>query len=135
MKFQIRCKHLDRDGKVAPTGDWWEPYDEPEVNTQEDAETWAKVTLERFNSTLRPNEFPRELLEVQLIGKGEKGIKHKWEKSNLVSTVGYGGSIYDTYRCAVCGITGRRHGTSEYIVRDTQYKAKKYQYCKTTGRD
>ena len=123
MKFRIRCR------KVGDTGEgWWENYDKPTT----DPNQWAKECIEQFNMTLRPNESPREVLEVATVGPSEYDLHeaHDWgEKENLVTVQGRDGSLYDTYRCQKCGTTGKRFGVEERIVPDNPSKA--YKYCDT----
>lgn len=52
---------------------------------------------------------------------------HDWDKTNLV-TINKNGLMYDTYKCSICGIKGKRYGIGE-IRRDKRYKADKYKNC------
>jgi hypothetical protein len=100
---------------------WEEEYDEQVP----DPRTWAIDTIKRFNGSLHPRELPRRLIDVIVIGESRV---HKWGKSNLVTVMGRG-VCYDTYRCEICGITGKRFGLDGDIKRDPKYKAKKYDNC------
>lgn len=119
MKFEILAKSIDSDFE------WWEDYDIAEITTLEQAQEWAKTLMDNYNKTLRPQEVARELLDVRLVGAGVVGKEHQWVKIMPLA-----GNTYDVYRCSVCGVTGKRYGTSGGIKRDSKYKAKKYEFCK-----
>lgn len=55
-------------------------------------------------------------------------LRHDWKKINLV-TISKRGRLYDAYRCKRCGITGKRFGLDDIVVRDKKYWNKKYFYC------
>lgn len=100
------------------TGNTWEEkFDKPHVNSQAEAEEWARDTIAMFNATLRENEKPRTLLMVKLDGESEV---HDWHKTNMVTVI-RGGELYDTYRCSRCGATGKRFGLSHNIVIDKKF--------------
>lgn len=101
-----------------------------EISDEEDPEEYAQALINYCNATLRPKESPRELVKVIVSKEAVEGRQsHKWEKQNLV-TIRRGGKNYDVYRCSCCGITGKRYGLSENVIRDKKYKADKYQYCR-----
>lgn len=120
MKFQIQVKEQD-------SQPWWESYDRHEVTTKEEALAYGKQTVEYFNSTLRPGERAREVLDARIVGEGEVGRSHKWRKQNLYTLADHHGN-FDKVKCELCEVTARRYGIS-HIVRQTPYRAKKYQYC------
>lgn len=108
-----------------------------------DDELWDKCEriIERFNASLKPGELPREVVEVyeDLEEKAEDdspfesdsltSTYHDWHKTNPV-TIAKGASMYDTYRCERCGITGKRHGLNSTISIDRKYRNKKYRKCR-----
>ena len=121
-KACMKCKSINNEYV------WEEKY---EVSDETDTEIYLKEMIQRFNNTLRPQEPAREILEmleepleIDTLPK----IQHMWEKTNLV-TQSRGGRLYDTYKCAKCGITGKRFGLSDIVKRDSKYKADKYNYC------
>ncbi len=118
MLFKIQLETDTRDP-------WWEKYDKP----IEDPRGWAKETIECFNSTLRPSEEPRELLDVQIID-AQSNKDHTWVKQNIM-TIMRGSSSYDKVKCQVCGITGKRFGLSPSVRIDSKFMAKVYQRCDT----
>lgn len=122
-KACMKCKSVDNEYV------WEEKY---EVSNEIDTEKYLKEMIQRFNSTLHPNESAREILEmweepleIDILPK----IQHMWEKTNLV-TQSRGGQLYDTYKCAKCGITGKRFGIGNIVKRDSKYKADRYNYCR-----
>lgn len=69
---------------------------------------------------------PRKLLSVAVLG-ASKNSDHTWHKTNLVTVtdrLGY----YDTMRCRICGVTGKRFGLTNIKI-DSQFRAKKYRTC------
>ena len=100
-----------------------------EIDDDKDPQEFAQGLIDNFNATLRPNETPRELVEVLVLNESVHGKReHNWEKQNLM-TINRGGKMYDIYKCNNCGITGKRYGLSELVTRDSKYKADKYRYC------
>ncbi|OOM73966.1 hypothetical protein CLPUN_42040 [Clostridium puniceum] len=82
-----------------------------------------------FNSTLKQGESARELVDAEIIDSDSiPKLKHKWEKTNLVTLRNRNGS-YDAMKCSCCGITGKRYGIGGRVLKDSKYKAKKYDYC------
>jgi hypothetical protein len=65
MKFKILVRIND-----DPPYERWEEYTE----AVDDAEVWARKTVEWFNSTLRPNQKTRTLLKVEVIDAKEVPI-------------------------------------------------------------
>lgn len=64
----------------------------------------AEDIIERFNSSLRPNEKARNFVKCEVID--EDLHKHDWEKASLVTERGG----YDRMKCLHCGATGKRYG-------------------------
>lgn len=91
------------------------------------AESHAKVIIFNFNKSIRKGEKLRELVKV--LGVSDLPPDHDWRKTNLVTISGRNG-MYDTYKCEVCGITGKRFGLGR-ISRDAKFQAEKYRFCKT----
>ncbi len=118
IRMLVRCPAID--------DEWWENYDQEEVNTPEEAETWCKDLMDNFNSTLRPYDHVRKFVRVEIVGESVK--KHQWRKINAI-TISRGGSYYDIYECSKCGITGKRYGIGGGITLDRKFKAKKYANC------
>ncbi len=117
MKFRIRVS----DG----SSEWWESFDENITNAQQ----WAADTIQSFNDTLRLNELPRTLLDVEVVDVDTRA-KHDWVKTNL-TTIIQRGRIYDSYRCTCCGITGKRHGIGGLCLDPKFARAKVYRRCDT----
>lgn len=122
MKFKISVKNAGYPDSSA----WWEEIDE----NIKDAKAYAKTLIDDFNNTLRPNEQPRELLEVVVLD-AESRKQHSWSKTNLITIQPRRGASYDTYECQICGVTGRRYGLAESVTIDKKYSANVYQRCDT----
>jgi hypothetical protein len=119
MKIKMKVKSINSDYT------WDEEYD---VETGIDAKDYAEKLIINYNTTLRPHEVARELVDVIVVDENSEVIhQHNWEKQNLVTIV-RGNSIYDTMKCSMCGITGKRYGLVG-IQRDSKYKAKCYDTC------
>lgn len=121
MRFRIEyvnCRHGDIVLKEYATN---------EVRTLADAQGYAQKLIDRFNDSLRQGESPRKLLKVTR-SDNEVSVPHTWEKTNLVTKV-TGGRVYDTYKCKVCGIEGKRYGISGYIAPDVRAKAVLKESC------
>ncbi len=121
MRFRMVVRYANGSGKP-----WNEDEDRPQIRDLAHAETWAKSTVAMFNRTLRPNELARTLVRVEALSA--ESAAHDWQKTNLV-TVQHGRSLYDTYRCTECGITGKRYGLGGEILRDSQFKSRGYADC------
>lgn len=103
---------------------WREQYD-----CSDDPQKWAKELIDRFNATLQPMEKPRELVGVEVLDEAIGSGKHVWRKENLMTIV-RGSRSYDKMRCEKCGITGKRFGLGQGVIRDRKYQAKKYEKCR-----
>lgn len=118
-KIIMKVKNVGSD-----TG-WEEEYDCPSEPYE-----WAKGLVDNFNATLRHGESMRELVGVEVLSENSKPVRdHKWGKTNLITIV-RGSKVYDTMECVHCGITGKRYGVGS-VLRDSKYKAKKYEKCNT----
>lgn len=117
-KIEIEVK------KIGSERTWKEEY----VIDNDNPVEWAKTTIDNFNATLHSGESPRELVGVEVLDESEKNSQHKWIKTNLMTIV-RGSSVYDTMECENCGITGKRYGLGKEVIRDSKYKAKKYDKC------
>jgi len=111
--------HMLINYKDAKPGElhWWE-------------ESWLdcspKEMVQEFNTTLHPGERARKLIDYEIL-EGENK-PHSWKKTNLVTQI-KNGLQFDSYRCDICGVTGKRYGLGGYITLDTKYK--KQIYCKS----
>lgn len=120
MKISMKVKKVNHDYV------WEEIYD---IDNSKDPQEYAESLVNNFNSTLREGEAARELIGVEIVDSdSEPKLNHKWEKTNLVTLMNRNGS-YDAMKCLCCGITGKRYGIGGSVLRDVQYKAKKYDYC------
>lgn len=125
MKFRMLVEHADGQGEP-----WWEDYDKSNIP---DPEAWCRRTVDTFNKTLRPKERARRLLTVEVLD-ANTDPEHRWEKQNAITQQDRLGSLYDTMKCAACGITGRLYGLRRGVVRDQRYRAKVYERCDTAQR-
>lgn len=105
---------------------WKETYD---VAEKINAEDYMNAMIENFNSSIRENERKRKLVGLKVI-HDTLPQEHQWEKTNIATIHGRG-SMYDTYKCKICGITGRRYGIGNVIKRDRKYIAKCYDSCES----
>lgn len=120
MNFSIQVKN-------STGGEpWTENFNEDHVQTQAEAEEWAKNTLEYFNRTCGPGEPRREIISVT-IGEGSAPEKHHWLKVNLVTLSDHRG-MFDKVRCPKCGAEARRYGLTR-IARGKKWKAAKWENC------
>ena len=85
----------------------------------------CKFLICRFNTTLRPGEKPREVVRVRSL---EIGVlkEHNWNKISFTPDKK---GCYP-YQCAVCGATGKRHGTITFVTPDRKHTI----YCKTRAK-
>lgn len=113
--------------KQVNTGAIWD--EDFNVDESLDAEEYARNLIRHFNKTLREGESPRELLGVAVLGRGTQ--EHRWTKTNAVTIMGRTGS-HDTYKCEICGITGKRFGLGRDVSRDNQFKSDIYSNCTTS---
>ncbi len=110
-----------------------ERYLAPDNTTDDQILDQLENFLKTFNSTLRPGESARHIVDVYEDEDADYEyfpplFPHKWGKTNLV-TVMSGRSSYDTYRCEKCGITGKRYSLGGDVRRDDKYNKQKYEYC------
>lgn len=106
---------------------WEEVWDIPKGR---DPVKWGDAIVSRWNSSLRPGETHRRVVDLWESAPIEA---HQWEKSSLV-TQEKDGAIFDAYRCRSCGITGKRFGLSASVKRDWQFRAKHYEVCNKEDR-
>lgn len=117
-RIEIKVRHLGEDET------WKEQYD-----CTDDPQVWAKKLIDNFNATLHSGEKPRELVDVVVLDDAsDLAGEHVWRKENLVTIV-RGSRSYDKMRCEKCGITGKRFGLGQGVIRDRKYQAKKYEKC------
>jgi hypothetical protein len=119
MIFKLIVKHKAGDRT------WEEEYNK----NVDDPYKWGKEIIEYFNSTLRPREKPRELVDVIVIN--DKPTAHDWVKRTDSMSVRCRGGIADIYYCSRCGITAKRYGLEGTIVRDYKYRKKAFKRCDT----
>ncbi len=50
------------------------------------------------------------------------------EETNLF-TISTRNGVYDTMVCKICGVTGKQFGFGGGVVRDPEYRAKRYDLC------
>jgi len=99
-----------------------------DIDNNIDPEIYCNNLINNFNSTLRFNENPRELVKVEILEQdSEVKNNHDWKKQNLFTKT-RGNHIYDVMKCSRCGITAKRFGLGD-IIRDSKYKAKIYDTC------
>ena len=103
VQFTIYVKHQGEADEQAWKERYHEVVDEPKQ--------WAKDLIKHFNATRRPTESKRVLVRVK-VKHNKMKLAHDWHKTNLVTIV-KGSTMYDTYRCTRCGVTGRRYGVRE----------------------
>ena len=118
MKIKIKIKNLNGNTE------WNEIYD---IDNNINPNIYANNLINNFNATLRNNEIPRELINVEIIDNNETKHEHDWQKQNIITII-KGSNIYDIMKCSRCGITAKKYGLDN-IVRDAKYKAKIYDYC------
>ena len=129
MRFTILCKNAGDVFAVSSGTAWEEKYERHEITTLAQARAWATLTIENFNATLKPGEKAREVIEVSATdAKPDMPVRHQWEKTSLV-TESKNGALFDRMRCTNCDITGKRYGLGPDVVRDKQFKAKKWNTC------
>lgn len=123
MKFKILCNYKEHSPELEG---WWESYDRAEVKNLNDAIEWGEKAVAYFNDTLRPHEKERIFIKAEITG--ESNLEHDWEKTNIMTIIEKH-RMFDTYKCSICGITGKRFGLSPSITRDSKYMLKKYESC------
>lgn len=121
MRFKFEYRYRDR-----PDETQWEEYDE----ITDDAEKWAKDTLEFFNNTLRPGESARDFIQCVVLD-ADSQEKHSWDKDITRMSAQFRGAIIDGMYCKKCGITGKRFGLNPNVKIDSKYRAKKFHRCDT----
>ena len=109
VQFTIWVKHKgDADSKA-----WKERYHEETDHPRR----WAKRLIKRFNATRRRDVEEKRVLVRVKVKRNRVSLEHDWRKTNLVTLVTRG-SMYDTYCCTRCGLTGKRFGLVRYITPD-----------------
>lgn len=119
MKFEAVIAYAD--GEKEDRGR--ELHSDRSVLNVPQAMEYMERLVQRFNATLRPNERPIRVSRVEHM-RPDPAPPHVWEKSNLV-TIMKGGKHYDTYKCSVCGATGKRFGFSEYVSPDRSWSQRR----------
>ncbi len=120
MKIRITVQN------VNTQHEWTEDYDRLHVNNQKEAEVWAHSLIKNFNDTCRPGESKRCLVKTELVGMS---TAHDWFKRTDGMSVRFRGRTVDIFECRKCGIRGKKYGLLGNLVRDSKYKAKKYEIC------
>jgi hypothetical protein len=121
MKFKIKVCHVENENDF-----WWENYDKDEVTNPD---VFGFQLVEKYNNSLRHHDKQRKYLGFERIDDSIFVKKnHDWYKTNLITMIS-GKLCYDTYQCLKCGITGKRFGLNDIIVKDPKYKAEKYNNC------
>lgn len=120
MQFTIWVKH--RGDHVSQT--WREDYNEPDVD---DPKAWARQLIKDFNANRAGGARSRVLVNVRVCANNVP-LPHQWRKTNLVTIQGRRSNVvYDTYRCEMCGATGKRYGLNAgYGIGVTLDNIKKY---------
>lgn len=126
MKFRLHYKNQGSD--QIHTEDY--NKDVPDI------QKWGEEIIEYYNSTIvgkfdKPRIFVKceELFEVKL-KKSTTKLEHNFRKMNMF-TLTTGKRPFDQYECK-CGVTAKRFGLDETMVRDSKWKNKKYEYCTGT---
>lgn len=96
---------------------WEEKFEDKHFETDAEATTWANDTLEHFNTSLRPDEPAREIVNVRLVGERPK---HHWDRVSLVVQEDKDG-MFDRMRCRHCHATGRRVPMNASVRLDGPY--------------
>ncbi len=124
MKFRMNVKNIGESDSSAR----WENYEK----AIDDPQKWADNCIESFNRTLRPNEKPREVIAVEVLGDELNEELHSWEKYTSGMSVQFRGRCTDMMYCSKCGITGKKFSLSSTIKIDSKYRKKAFQKCNTS---
>jgi len=109
------------------------PIDGSKVSPKRLVDFWSRSIVKWFNETeANPKAIPRRYVGSRIIDEAVTGAAHDWEKTNLV-TISDKSGIYDTQKCRVCGVTGKRYGFGD-ICLDQKYKRNKaFHRCDTAA--
>lgn len=123
MIFGVVLRNSDSKKRWAEWCDW------PNIQTTEMARKRAEDMVANYNSTRIGPEKKRTLVGLSVLPPKESK-EHDWRKTNLVTIGGFGNTAaHDSYRCSICGVTGKRFGLSPNIIRDRKFKNDKYSDC------
>ena len=126
MRFTITVR------KVGAKDSWNEIHEYDHVTNAAEAEKCAQEMLGKFNAALRKGEIGRELLKVVLDPATVGAIReHDWYKVNLVTLVDTGHHSCDEYKCARCGVTGKRFYLDGGVVLDHMFQRPVFDRCDT----
>lgn len=125
-RLTITCRIAGGSGDT-----WQETYDEGASFGgfplgHKDPAQWGADIVAHFNATLRPHEQAREFLGAE-IAEISQGFEHVWEKTNAITIVKQR-AVFDTFRCRVCGVTGRRYGVGTPVI-DRKFRRKIFKFC------
>lgn len=123
MKFALIVAHA-----AHPENTWRENYSDAEIETVDQAKAYGAKLIDGFNSSLRPHETARVLIDVELDPNADTKTPHKWEKSALVTQMDPARGMFDPVRCKVCGAVARRYGIN-LIKRQKPFTALKWATC------
>lgn len=127
MKYRMQAISYDPETGEDLGTSWWEEY------SDDDPEDHAKSLVEFFNSTLRPGEKPRRLLQVEVLDEAHQ--EHDWQKRTDGMSIRFRGKTVDLMRCSRCGVTGKRFGLSTVVKIDSKYRKKAFQLCHTARQE
>ena len=106
---------------------WYEEFTRDDITGHKEASIFAKRLVENFNTTLKGDK-EEEAFTRELVGISIPDNEHDWGQTNHTELKNRRGR-YNTYRCCRCMIKGKMYITDKKIIRDQEYKAKRYAVC------